>query len=33
VILQQVWTRSFRNLEDPRVEISPRTTVLFGQNG
>jgi DNA replication and repair protein RecF len=33
VILQQVWTRSFRNLLDPRVELSPRTTVLFGQNG
>jgi DNA replication and repair protein RecF len=33
VILQQVWTRSFRNLQDPRVQLSPRTTVLFGQNG
>jgi DNA replication and repair protein RecF len=33
VILERVWTRSFRNLRDPRVELSPRTTVLFGENG
>jgi DNA replication and repair protein RecF len=33
VILRQVWTRSFRNLADPRVGLSERTTVLFGPNG
>jgi DNA replication and repair protein RecF len=33
VILRQVWTRSFRNLRDPRVSLSERTTVLFGPNG
>lgn len=26
-------TRFFRNLRDPQVELSARTTVLFGQNG
>jgi DNA replication and repair protein RecF len=33
VILEEVALRSFRNLRDPRVELSPRTTVLYGQNG
>lgn len=33
MILEEVWVRSFRNLRDPRVQISPRTTVLYGQNG
>ena len=33
MILQHVRTRAFRNLQDPRVELSPRTTVLFGPNG
>jgi DNA replication and repair protein RecF len=33
VLLLDVSTREFRNLEDQRVTLSPRTTVLFGENG
>ncbi len=33
MLLLDVKTRSFRNLEDQRVELAPHTTVLFGQNG
>jgi DNA replication and repair protein RecF len=33
VILEEVWTRSFRNLADPTVALSPGTTVFFGLNG
>jgi DNA replication and repair protein RecF len=33
VLLLDVQTRAFRNLDGPRVELSPRTTVLFGPNG
>lgn len=31
--LIDIQTRAFRNLEAQRIELSPRTTVLFGQNG
>jgi DNA replication and repair protein RecF len=33
VLLLDVSTRDFRNLEDQRVSLAPHTTVLFGQNG
>jgi DNA replication and repair protein RecF len=33
VLLLDVETRTFRNLEAQRVHVSPHTTVLFGQNG
>jgi len=33
VLLLDVETRAFRNLEAQRVQVSPHTTVLFGQNG
>ena len=33
MLLLDVETRAFRNLEAQRVQVSPHTTVLFGQNG
>ncbi|HZX97707.1 MAG TPA: DNA replication/repair protein RecF [Myxococcales bacterium] len=33
MLLLDVGTRNFRNLEDPRVALAPHTTVLFGPNG
>lgn len=33
MLLQSVETRSFRNLRDQRVQLSPQATVLFGPNG
>jgi DNA replication and repair protein RecF len=33
VLLLDVSTRDFRNLEDQRVPLAPHTTVLFGENG
>ena len=33
MLLLDVETRAFRNLEAQRVQVSPQTTVLFGQNG
>ena len=33
MLLLDVETRAFRNLEPQRVPVSPQTTVLFGQNG
>ena len=33
MLLIQIHTRSFRNLHDQVVALSPHTTVLFGQNG
>ncbi|HEY5675647.1 MAG TPA: AAA family ATPase, partial [Myxococcales bacterium] len=33
MLLLEVSTRGFRNLEDQRVSLAPHTTVLFGENG
>ena len=33
MLLLDVETRAFRNLQSQRVQVSPHTTVLFGQNG
>src|SRR5213082_3739439 len=33
MLLIEIHTSNFRNLENQRVALSPHTTVLFGQNG